>query len=172
MDAPFSSIYDLSRLSDAGAEVTLAPNAEQRAQLAEFADVQAIEQFEARVILHRHSASRFALDATLKADVVQKCVVTLEPVRSHVDLAISRALHLTKFAASARISEHELAPGTDEGPEEIQDTHYDIAAPVLEEFVLAIDPYPRAPGVIYEPPTEEEPAKSPFAALKSLKGPA
>jgi len=70
---------------------------------------------------------------------------------------------------SAHIAQYELAPGADEGPEEIQDPHYDIAAPVLEEFVLAIDHYPRTPGVVFETPPETEPKESPFAALKSLK---
>ena len=167
MDAPFSHIYDLSDLSDAGAELTLAPSAEQRARLAEWAGVEAIEQFEAQVTLRRRSPNRFAYDATLNADVAQSCVVTLEPVLSHMQLKVSRALHLTKLPRS--VAQHELAPGADEGPEEIHDPHYDIAAPVLEEFVLAIDPYPRAPGVVFESPADEAPRESPFAVLKPLK---
>jgi hypothetical protein len=66
----------------------------------------------------------------------------------------------------------ELAPGAgdDEAPEEIESTRYDVAGPVLEEFSLAIDPYPRAPGVAYEPPPDEKP-ESPFAVLARLKEP-
>jgi hypothetical protein len=40
----------------------------------------------------------------------------------------------------------------------------------MEEFLLAIDPYPRAPGVAFQPPEGvNEPPESPFAALKGLK---
>ena len=42
--------------------------------------------------------------------------------------------------------------------------------PLLEEFVLAIDPYPRAPGVEFAAPVDAEPRpESPFAVLKALK---
>ena len=58
----------------------------------------------------------------------------------------------------------------DKVPEEIASLHYDVAAPLLEELVLAIDPYPRAPGVEFETPQEPaETRENPFAALKSLK---
>jgi hypothetical protein len=64
----------------------------------------------------------------------------------------------------------ELAPGAgdDEAPEEIESPRYDVAGPVLEEFSLAIDPYPRAPGVAYQPPPDEKP-ESPFAVLRELQ---
>ena len=169
MDAPFVSIYDLSDLSDAGAEVTLSANDEQRAKLAKWVGVEAIEAFVARITLQRRSANRFAYDARLAADILQSCVVTLEPVHSHLDVNVERTLHLVKVPSSAQVSPRELAPCTEEGPEEIQDPRYDIAGPVLEEFALAIDPYPRAPGVVFEAAADSEPRESPFAALKSLK---
>jgi hypothetical protein len=41
---------------------------------------------------------------------------------------------------------------------------------VLEELVLAIDPYPRKPGVAFQPPADEGgQAEHPFAVLKKLK---
>jgi len=58
----------------------------------------------------------------------------------------------------------------DEGPEEIESLHYDLAGPLLEEFVLALEPYPRRPGVAFEAPGDgSEPPESPFAVLKGLK---
>ena len=169
MDVPFVSIYDLSDLSDAGAEITLSPTEEQRTRLAQWAGVDAVESFVARISLQRRSANRFGYDAKLTADILQSCVVTLEPVHSHLDVDIERTLHLVKVPSSAQISAHELAPSAEEGPEEIQDPRYDIAGPVLEEFALAIDPYPRATGVVFEAPADSEAGESPFAALKSLK---
>jgi len=63
-----------------------------------------------------------------------------------------------------------LAAAEDEAPEEIESLDYDLAGPLLEELSLAIDPYPRAPGVTFESPADEtRSAEGPFAALKSLK---
>jgi hypothetical protein len=64
-----------------------------------------------------------------------------------------------------------LDAGGEDEPEEIESLHYDLAAPALEEYSLALDPYPRSPGAEFslgtEPPQETD---SPFAVLKGLKG--
>jgi hypothetical protein len=58
----------------------------------------------------------------------------------------------------------------EEGPEEIDSLHIDLAAPVLEEFALSLDPYPRRPGVEFAPKSPDSaPAENPFAVLKDLK---
>ncbi len=56
-----------------------------------------------------------------------------------------------------------------DAPEEIDSLHYDLAAALIEEFILALDPYPRAPGVEFQAPEGEGAAESPFAVLKGLK---
>jgi hypothetical protein len=168
---PLSIFYDLSDLSEGGTEVTVTANPEQRAQLAKWVDIGAVSNFHALVTLRRISGNRFAYDATLSADIVQACVVTIEPVHSHLALEISRVLHLIRLPLNAKIVPQEFSPGSDEGPEEIQDTRYDIATPLLEEFALAIDPYPRCPGVAFEPEPDDDTTKGPFEVLKSLKGP-
>lgn len=166
---PLSTIYDLSNLSDAGAELTITATPEERARIAAWAEVQSIDKFEARVTLERRSPTRFEYQADFIADVVQSCVVTLDPVPAHLALWIARSLHLTRFLRGKDIPSHEFAPASDEGPEEIEDVHYDIAAPLLEEFSLALDPYPRAPGVAFDTPDDGNVRESPFAVLKSLK---
>ncbi len=60
--------------------------------------------------------------------------------------------------------------GPEEGPEEIESLHYDLAAPALEDYVLALEPYPRCPGVAFTAPEGAAGApESPFAVLKDLK---
>ena len=166
---PLSVIYDLSDLSNAGAELAIAATPDQRARLAEWVDVLSVDKFEATITLNRRSATRFGYSAVLSAEVVQSCVVTLEPVPAHLSLDIDRSLHLTKLPRNADIEPQELSPVSDESPEEIPDLRYDVAAPLLEEFSLAIEPYPRAPGVVFETPAERDLPESPFAALKALK---
>jgi hypothetical protein len=170
--SPLQHFYDLADLSEAGAEVVVSAKPADLPTLAKWAGVDAVERFEGRVELRKLPAHRFTYDAALTADIVQSCVVTLEPVRSHLERNVSRTLHLSH--TSRRLAEPEpvWSPADDEAPEEIQSPRYDLAAPLLEEFVLSIDPYPRAPGVAFEPPADKvEPAESPFAALKVLKKP-
>ena len=119
--------------------------------------------------LRKLSPTRFALDADLVADIVQSCVVTLEPVRTRIERKFSRDLHLTPQARHP-VKEIDIAPVDEDGREEIASLRYDLAVPVLEELALAIDPYPRAPGVAFEPPPDPDAAElHPFAALRSLK---
>jgi len=169
MNPPIESIYDLSRLSAAGAEITVAAKSDELARLAQWAEVDAVTRFEARITLGKSSQTRFTYEAELSADIVQSCVVTLEPVHSHVERSFSRSLHLTVGRAADREATVIVAPGDDDAPEDIGSPRYDLAAPLLEELALAIDPYPRAPGVAFEAPAAARPAdESPFAVLKKL----
>lgn len=169
---PLQKSYDLSSLSQGGGEVVLTADEGTRAKLAAFAGVEEIRSFTARIDLKRPAPDRFLLGYTLDADIVQACVVTLEPVESRIALAFERELRLVhirhrKVAVPESV---EPAEGQDEGPEDIDNPVYDLAGPILEEFVLAIDPYPRAPGVEFSPPAEADAAAdSPFSVLKKLK---
>ncbi len=172
---PFQKRYDLGGLGRAGAELRLAADGEERARIARWADIQGVEAFGATVSLRKQSANNFSYDAVLVADIVQECVVTLEPVRTRIERPIHRELHLaahTRHRGEPEIVLGERA-GEDDLPEEIDSLDYDLAAPLLEELVLAIDPYPRAPGVEFAAPAEPgggpEPGESPFAVLKNLK---
>ena len=53
--------------------------------------------------------------------------------------------------------------------DEIESPVYDLGTPLREELALAIDPYPRAPGVAFEAPADDGQRESPFAALGKLK---
>jgi uncharacterized metal-binding protein YceD (DUF177 family) len=170
-DFPFSHLYELGRLSQAGDEVTLTPSADERARIAQWADVVAIDAFKAKVDVRKLSPTRFALDVKLDADVVQSCVVTLDPVRAHIEHAFTRDLILsTALRHTPKTVDIDPAPVDEDGREEIDSLRYDLAVPVLEEFALSIEPYPRAPGVEFEAPTDAtDSPEHPFAALKGLK---
>jgi uncharacterized metal-binding protein YceD (DUF177 family) len=173
-DQPFSYDYDLGDLGRGGAEVDVVAHGEELSRIAHWAGVSAVERFAATVALRRQSATRFTLDAELAADVVQECVVTLEPVKSRIERHVHRELHL---AEHVHAKPNETVPlgagaGDDEVPEEIESLGYDLAAPLLEDFALAIDPYPRAAGAEFSAPREPEARpENPFAVLKSLKNP-
>lgn len=167
---PIERFYDLSSLSEAGDEIEIRASADDLSDLARWAEIDGVERFEGRITLRKLSPSRFAYEAILSADIVQACVVTLQPVRTHIARSFGRTLHYSGGRRPDREGQITLAAGDDEAPDEIDSTHFDLAEPLLEEFSLSIDPYPRAPGVAFEAPAgENAPAESPFAVLKQLK---
>jgi uncharacterized metal-binding protein YceD (DUF177 family) len=167
-EPPFSHLYNLNRLGQAGDEVTFRLSDAERQALARFADVPRVESFSAKIDLKKLSPNRFRLDFLADADIVQACVVTLVDVPAHIRLQFDRELHFTPALKRAGEGAVEVAL-EDDMPEEIDSLHYDLAAPLIEEFILGLDPYPRAPGVEFQPPKGEGAAESPFAVLKGLK---
>lgn len=176
MSAPISHHYNLARLGNAGDEVRFEAGPQELAAIAALAGALSLSHFAAQVTLKKTSASRFLLDYRLEAEVTQACVVTLEPVVARIERSFSRELHFTggRRAGQAPAGGGDVdLSGQDpeaEEPEEIESLHVDLAAPALEEFLLALDPYPRSVGVSFAPEKEtDSPADSPFAVLKSLK---
>jgi uncharacterized metal-binding protein YceD (DUF177 family) len=168
---PFSNLYNLNRLGPAGDEVSFTATEEERAGLAQFADVARVEKFVAQVVLQKPAPNSFHLDVTLEADIVQACVVSLADVPTHIERRFVRELHFNpalKRTKEPSPAEDDLLG--DDKPEEIDSLHYDLAGPLIEELVLAIDPYPRAPGTEFKAPEEtQDTPESPFAVLKGLK---
>jgi hypothetical protein len=168
-----SRIYNLNRLGQAGDEVNLDLNGGERSELAELAkeaSVLEVPEFSARVGLKKISPSRFDLHYHLVAEIIQACVVTLEPLTARIGKDFIRELQYAPNPRRPVEKEIVITPGDDDLPEEIESLHFDLAGPLIEEFLLAIDPYPRAPGVAFQAP-EGMGAKpvSPFGVLKGLK---
>jgi uncharacterized metal-binding protein YceD (DUF177 family) len=65
--------------------------------------------------------------------------------------------------------ELDLDPEGDDPPEVLADDKVDLGAYVVEDLSLAIDPFPKKPGVEFEAP-EQKGELSPFAVLAKLKG--
>ncbi len=171
---PLAHPYNLARLGAAGDVVTFAADDAERAAIARWAGLLSLERLETKIQINKLGPVRFGLDFSLSADVTQACVVTLEPVPARLDHSFHRELI---FAGPVRGKPAVESPADlvldsdeEEGPEEISSLHYDLAAPVLEEFALSLEPYPRCPGVEFTPPSDGlEAPESPFAVLKGLK---
>jgi hypothetical protein len=170
MSAPIAHSYNLARLGNAGDEVRLEADEGQRAAIAALAGALSVARFAATVILKKTGPSHFALDYRLQADIAQACVVTLEPVAARIERSFTRELHFTGGRRPPEVADLDLSVPDEDEPEEIDNLHYDLAGPALEEFLLALDPYPRCPGVEFDPGAQgDPPPESPFAVLKSLK---
>jgi uncharacterized metal-binding protein YceD (DUF177 family) len=173
---PFILSFDLATLTEP-VEKVLAPSPAERAAIAVWMEVAEVPALKATVRLSRLSHDLYAYDAHFTADVVQSCVATLTPVPAHHDGTFRRVYRLESRRKRARAEsvermDMEVSLMEEDGPE-LLDSHWlDLAAPVLEELTLALDPYPRAPGAVFEAPEEAQAERdNPFEVLKQLQQP-
>ena len=168
---PLERFHDLSALPAAGYEFDIVPGTEELRALAKWAGVDEVTRLKAHVLARAESRTRFLEETQFEADIVQSCVVTLQPVRTHIARTFTRMLHFVPGVR--RVDDKGGAVGAtavaEDSPDEIDSPIYDLGTPLREELVLAIDPYPRAPGVAFEAPADEAPPESPFAVLEKLK---
>ncbi len=108
------------------------------------------------------------------ADVVQSCIVTLEPVRDHIDQEIEMDF-LPSGAVHPAGSSDDLALTADSlDTEETVGGNLDLGSVISEYLSLAIDPYPRKPGVEFNKAEHggseavDTARQSPFSALSKL----
>ena len=169
---PYTYPFELAGLSERGAELTLSPDGDERARIAAWLGALEVPRLAATVRLARLDDGVYQYEAEFIADVVQACVVTLEPVPAHhTGTATRRYRVIAKGPRRRPPRDVENEPGEDQdAPEALSSSFLDLAAPVLEELSLILDPYPRAPGVTFEPPKDEpRSADNPFAVLAKLK---
>ncbi len=156
-----------------GRELELSVIAEERAGLAEHLGITSIEKLE----VHLH-ALRFQggmrVTGRVDAQIVQPSVVSLEPVTQSISEPVDRIFlpgGEREYAGPAG-AEIFLDLEGEELPDHFEGTEADLSELIVETLALAIDPYPRAPGVTIEDlgvKTVEDAPESPFAALEKLK---
>lgn len=161
---------DLDSLGAAESVVEIVAGEAERAALARRFGLAGIGDLRATVRVRRAATGVVGLSARIAADVVQTCVVTLEPVSAHIDRDIEMAL------APAGDHGGEVVVGLedDDGPEPLEGDSIAIGEIVAQHFGLALDPYPRREGAVFEgsgPPAPAgagDPGESPFAVLRGL----
>ncbi len=170
MNAPsgteFSRPMELSRLSRGEQRFEISANAAERAALAARFGLLGLDKLDAIVRLGRIAGGLVRFEAEFTADVIQTCVVTLEPVRNHVAEAFS-----VLYGEGAEAREVAL-DGEAETIEPIAGGVIDIGEAVAQQLSLALDPFPHAPGVgaaNVSAGFEDAPAESPFRVLERLR---
>jgi len=152
-------------------------DADERRALAERFELEAIDRLKATVRLKRARGGEMVRAVgELEAEVVQTCVVTLEPVRNTVKDSFEAL-----FAPESLIPEVEDEMEFDASildedfPEPMPNGRIDIGELTAQHLSLALDPFPRCPGIelpVAAAEDEEEEVverPNPFAALDRLK---
>ena len=154
-------------------------DAAERTALAARLELEAIDRLKATIRLTRARGGEMVrVTGELEADVVQTCVVTLESVRNSVKDRFE-ALFAPEALVPDYDDEEEMdfdASMADEDIiEPIVNGRIDIGELTAQHLSLALDPYPRCPGVeLPEAAMDEDedaaPERpNPFAALEKLK---
>ncbi|HEY4254068.1 MAG TPA: DUF177 domain-containing protein [Roseomonas sp.] len=173
MTPEFHRPFAIGRIGAAGRREQIVATAAEREALARRFDILAIDDLRAELMLTPAPGGAFVAEGRLVADVVQACIVTLDPVAQRLELPLA-----------LRFIPEGTDPSEDpEAPDEIdiEDETIDLGEAVAEQLSLGLDPYPRAPGAALPeelappasppvPEAEVPPARpNPFAALTRFK---
>jgi hypothetical protein len=147
--------------------LSLAAGPEVREQVASDLDLEAVQRLAAEVVV-RPWLDGMELEGRVDALVTRLCGVTLEPFEVIIDEPLKVRV-VPEGSPNAPQAESEIVIDLDaeDPPDEAAGDGVDPAAYVVEALALALDPFPRKPGVVFEPPAENGEV-SPFAALASL----
>lgn len=161
---PFSEVVRINEIGG-GLSRRLSPDDAARARIARALDLATLESLEADLTL-APSRAGWTLSGHVLAVAEQVCGITLEPLPVRIDERFS--IELVE-AAAREPDEVEIEVSLDDdAPDVVEDGRIDLGQYAVEQFALALDPFPRKPGAEFVQP--EEPAEiSPFAVLKAFK---
>jgi uncharacterized metal-binding protein YceD (DUF177 family) len=166
---PWRAPVIVAQIPEIGLSWNLEADKPTRDAMAKIAGLREILSARAEFNVKPESDGRVHVAGRLVARIGQTCVVTLDPIENNIDETIDLI-----FAPPEQIPDR--ADDADEGPdaadqmEPIENGIIDLGRLATDVLYLAIDPYPRKPGAVFEPRIEAaNPEDHPFAALKTLK---
>jgi hypothetical protein len=163
----------VGQIPDTGLHSEFQADPATRAAMAEIAGLREILSASASFDVAPERGGRFHVVGRVRARIGQTCVVSLDPIENAIDEPID-----LMFAPPEQIPvlsdlvDDAAESGADSGdpPEPIENGVIDLGRVATDALFLAIDPYPRRPDAVFEPPVEViDPRDHPFAALKALR---
>ena len=149
MAPEFSRLVSISEIGVNETGRNIEADSRERAALARRFDLVAIEELRATVHIGRVQGSdQLRLAASLVAEIVQICVVTLEPFSERIEWTFEVFYDPGLDVAAA--GEITLDPGDEREIEPLEGDRIDIGEAVAEELALSLHPYPRKPGARIE----------------------
>lgn len=163
----FSRPVPLDSIGETSRTLHVDANEAERSALAGRFGLKSVERLEGDARVLRRAAGIFA-EGRMRADVVQSCVVTDEPLPVSLDEPFT-----IRFAPAAEPESDEIELST----EECDTVFYeggaiDLGEALAETMALALDPFPRCPNAdaaLKEAGVMSEAEAGPFGALSALK---
>ncbi|MBB4065488.1 YceD family protein [Gellertiella hungarica] len=176
-ETPFSYVVKVGHISANPVTVTLSADEKEREGLARLWQVEKVDGLSAELQIARWKKDGIRIRGTVRADIVQNCIVTLDPLPAHIEETIDQ-IFIPEGSKLARITldgqgEMVVDPDGPDAPELFHGDSIDAGEVVAEFAALAIDPYPRKEGIDFRDHIEDDGTNdrrpSPFAALKDWK---
>jgi len=176
-DDLFSYEVKVSHVSANPITVRISADTKDLARLCRQWDVTEVRNFDAEMTLGRWKRDGIRVKGHVSSLIVQDCVVTLEPVEQTIEEDFEAIFLPENSRLASRTldgnGEMFLDPDGPDLPELFSGDSIDVGAVVAEFAALAIDAYPRKPGLEFADRIENDPAvdkkPSPFAVLQGLK---
>ena len=172
---PWRAPIIVAQIPDTGLHRELEASAAERQAMADVAGVREILSVHADFDVVPRSGGRAQVTGTVRARIGQTCVVTLDPIESEIEEEVD--LVFAPEAEARRLADlieegqdDEEPPEVADPPEAIVNGIIDLGRIATDALFLAIDPYPRKEGAVFEAEvTAPDPEDHPFAALKALQ---
>lgn len=173
MTSPLDWNIPVTEIGDAGRSEERPATSAEREAVAKTLAILSCDQLTARYEVKPIGSGRYRLTGDVEVDVTQSCIVTLDPIASHISDTFAVELLPPDQMPAGEEEEREILTGDD--VEEIEHGRIPIGRIVFEHISAVLDPYPRKPGAEFDwrDPKAEADAKAggAFAALAKLKEP-
>ena len=180
----FSYFINCDTLKEAEKTFKIEANEDERAALAKRFEISSLDNLSASAVVFRSSGDLVQLHCEIKADLIQECTITGNPLKSNINSSFERS-----FSSSAEpyfgidkepegegeYTGSNLEDATPEPPDPMTDGGFDLGETVAEQLLLEIDLFPRSPGANFEgfsssgDEDDDKGKTSPFAVLEQLK---
>jgi hypothetical protein len=171
MTPEFSRLIAVDRVPPEGMIERISAGEDECRALAERFGLIAIHDLSALLRLEPWRRGGIKVTGRFDARVEQTCVVTLEPFEESLGEDITH-FFAGQNAPGPRPIIHSVVSLEEDDTDVISGGSIDLGELVAESLGLALDPYPRKPGVEFTSSAtagEKGKSQSPFAALQSLK---
>ncbi len=148
-EAELSRPLSVDKISAGGVAEHIVASAIERKNLAVRFGLLDLLKLEAKLNVDPTRGKMYIVTGTMTAEVVQQCVITLEPVPAH----IQDNIHI--LFAPPRMMEQGAGPphlesAEEEVPEPIVNGVIDLGETIAQHLAVSLNPYPRKPGVALE----------------------
>jgi len=172
-------MIDLEKIGTGGTALELATTESERQALAKRFGFLGLPVFSARVTVDRRPGGQVVVEGRLKGQIVQACILSLDPVTQELDDAFRLVFAENLIEDRAPESGEAVLNAQGDAPEPLTGNMLDVGEIVAEQLSLTADPYPKRPGIKLEdvmPKPKDvarrsgpEQRRHPFAGLAALK---
>jgi uncharacterized metal-binding protein YceD (DUF177 family) len=167
---PWRAYVPVAQIPDTGLHRDIEADQAARQAMAEVVGLREVSSARGSFDLKHRSGGQVHVTGRVQAKLGQTCVVTLDPIESEIDEAIDLIFAPAGQSLPEVDAGDDSKTDIDDSPEPIVDGVIDLGRLATDVLFLAIDPYPRKAGAVFEPQVvAADPEDHPFAALKALK---